>query len=142
MKYYWKAKSNDGSYEERSSKDFPTKKEAYEDMRNHALEKMKWNTEWEDLDDNGDSIGYEVHFSQNEIIHKSYSGEYTYQIYKKHDKVEKHGRIWEVLDSYEPIDLIDWLMGDFDGVGTMWMNNYDGYIVIIERSGTILKSDI
>lgn len=144
MKYYWKAKSNDGSYEEHSSRDFSTKKEAYEDMRNHALEKMKWNTEWSDFDDvaEWDYIGYNVSFHPDYISHDSYSGIYTYRIYEKPDKVEMHGRVWEVLDSYEPIDVQDWLVGDFDGVGTMWMNSYEGYIVIIERSGTILKSDI
>lgn len=142
MKYYWKAKSNDGCFEAQSSRDFSTHKEAYEDMRECALEKMLWNTEWEDLDDNGDSIGYEVHISQNKIVHKSYSGEYTYLIHEKVDRIEKHGRVWEVLDRFDPIVLRDWFVGDFDGVGTMWMNNHDGYIVIIERSGAILKSDI
>lgn len=57
-------------------------------------------------------------------------------------KTEKHGRIWEIIDEFEPKDYYDWLVGDFDGVGTMWMNNCDGYVVLIERSGTILKSDI
>jgi hypothetical protein len=52
-------------------------------MRNAALEKMKWNTEFdEDFDDVDDSdyIGYKVKFSKDKIIHESYSGIYTYEI--------------------------------------------------------------
>ena len=52
-------------------------------MRNAALEKMKWNTEYDadfaDIIDDG-YIGYEVKFSRNKIIHESYSGVYTYEI--------------------------------------------------------------
>jgi response regulator of citrate/malate metabolism len=40
---------------------------------------MKWNTEFTDCDEN-DTLGYKVHFSQNKIIHESYSGVYTYEI--------------------------------------------------------------
>lgn len=143
MKYSWKAKSDDGHYECQGLL-FNTKEDAYNDMRNHALEKMKWNTEWCDFDDVAevDWIGYSVKFHQDYIIHDSYSGTYTYRIYEKPDKVEKHGRVWEIINEFKPISLRDWLIGDFEGVGTMWMNNYDGYIVIEERSGQILKSDI
>lgn len=52
-------------------------------MRNAALEKMKWNTEYDadfaDIIDDG-YIGYEVKFRRNKIIHESYSGVYTYEI--------------------------------------------------------------
>ena len=48
MKYSWKAKSDDGAFED-NGKCFATKEDAYNDMRNHALEKMKWNTEWCDF---------------------------------------------------------------------------------------------
>ena len=52
-------------------------------MRNAALEKMKWNTEYRedfgDLED-GEYIGYKVRFSKEVIIHESYSGIYTYKI--------------------------------------------------------------
>lgn len=75
--YYWKAISNDG-YTEYSDKIFETKSEAYNDMRDAVLEKMKWNTEFdEDLDE---YIEYTVCFSKDKITHESYSGLYTYTI--------------------------------------------------------------
>ena len=140
MKYSWKASSNDGCYEDKGSRWFDTKKEAYEDMREYALEKMQWNTEWEDVDEN-DTLGYEVHFSRNKIVHESYSGTYTYEIVPSHETIRKHNRMWEVLDSFLPTEN-EWEVGVFDGMGTLWMNNMDGYMVLIEPSGRILKSDI
>lgn len=84
--YYWIANSDDGAFEEDSIRDygkkFNTKKEAYDDMRNAALEKMKWNTEYdEDFEDNI-PIGYTVNFmfARDRITHESYSGLYTYEI--------------------------------------------------------------
>ena len=140
MKYSWRASSNDGCYETQGML-FSTKQEAYNDMRHYALEKMKWNTEWEDVEED-DTIGYKVHFSRNKIVHESYSGIYTYEIVEIHDKVKLHDREWEVIDKFEPRDMYDWLIATFDVVGEMWMNNHDGYMVLIEPSGRILKSDI
>lgn len=144
MKYTWKARSNDGSFEHDARTKFNTKKEAYIDMRNHALEKMKWNTEWEDFSDmdKEDWIGYSVKFHPDYIVHESYSGLYTYEIVEIPDPVRIYGRTWNIIESYTPEDLIDWEVCEIDGVGTMWMNNYDGFIVIIAPDGTILKSDI
>lgn len=140
MKYSWKAKSDDGCYEA-NGRLFATKVDAFNDMRESALEKMLWNTEWGDLDDY-DSIGYQVHFSHNVIRHKSYSGEYTYTLIEVDDKVKLHDRTWEIIDSFTPKEMYDWLIATFDGVGEMWMNNHDGYMVLIEPSGRVLKSDI
>lgn len=88
--YYWIANSDDGAYEMDSIRDlgkqFETKREAYDDMRDAALEKMKWNTEFdEDYADETEIIEYNVHFefSQNKITHESYSGLYTYEIKEK-----------------------------------------------------------
>lgn len=82
-KYKWVAASNDGAFEDESCKEFTSKRECYNDMRNAALEKMKWNTEYDadfaDIIEDG-YIGYEVKFSRNKIIHESYSGVYTYEI--------------------------------------------------------------
>lgn len=78
-KYRWVAESNDLSFEDESIQEFTSKEECYNDMRNAALEKMKWNTKFTDCDEN-DALGYKVHFSQNKIIHESYSGVYTYEI--------------------------------------------------------------
>lgn len=90
IKYKWFAESNDGSFKDESRKSFATKKECYNDMRNAALEKMKWNTEFVDFDDldldNGDYIGYKVKFSKDKIIHESYSGIYTYEIKKVYEE--------------------------------------------------------
>lgn len=140
MKYSWKAKSDDGCYETQGML-FSTKQEAYNDMRHYALEKMKWNTEWEDVEED-DTIGYKVHFSRNKIVHESYSGIYTYTLIEVEDKVELHDRTWEIIDSFTPKVMYDWLIATFDGVGEMWMNNCDGYMVLIEPSGRVLKSDI
>ena len=92
--FYWEGKSNDGAYEVRSNKNFSTKEECYNDMRNAVLDKMKWNTEYrEDFEgenitaslfkpyENDDNcIGYKVDFYPHKIIHESYSGIYTYEI--------------------------------------------------------------
>lgn len=88
VKYTWVAKSDDSCYDVQGNV-FDTKQECYEDMRNAALEKMKWNTQYvEDFDwengevkeDDNNCIGYEVSFMPHKIIHKSYSGTYTYEI--------------------------------------------------------------
>ena len=64
--FKWVAKSDDGVFEDESTRCFATQKECYDDMRNHALEKMKWNTEYEhDLEDC--NIGYSVKFSKNKM---------------------------------------------------------------------------
>ena len=84
-KYKWIASSDDCSFEDESRQEFTSKEECYNDMRNAALEKMKWNTEFTDCDEN-DTLGYKVHFSQNKIVHESYSGVYTYEIKEVYDK--------------------------------------------------------
>ena len=78
--YYWVAHSTDGCFQDVSNKIFKTKKEAYESMRNSALEKRKWNTEFDEDFDEGELIDYEVLFSKDCIRHNSYSGEYIYEI--------------------------------------------------------------
>ena len=51
-RYKWFASSDDGSFYEESNDIFYSEKDAYEDMRKAALEKMKWNTEYdEDFED-------------------------------------------------------------------------------------------
>ena len=79
--FYWIAHSDDGAFSDESSRDFETQREAYDDMRNAVLEKMKWNTEYdEDFESDEVNIDYEVNFSQNKITHISYSGLYEYEI--------------------------------------------------------------
>lgn len=144
MKYTWKASSNDGCYEDEGRRWFDTKKEAYEDMREYALEKMQWNTEWSDFSDmdEQDYIGYKVKFHQNYIIHESYSGIYTYKIVAREEKVNLHGNTWTIIDKFVPKDGEDWLVASFEGIGNLWMNNMDGYMVLITPESKILKSNI
>ena len=81
VKYKWVAECSDGAFNDESRELYQTKEECYCYMRDAALEKMKWNTEYnQDFDNEEDSIGYKVSFSQNEIVHTSYSGTYTYKI--------------------------------------------------------------
>lgn len=80
-KYSWCGKSDDCSYEYKCPLEFDTKKDAYNHMRDAALEKMKWNTEYEeDFDNSNMFLNYHVIFSREKIIHESYSGVYTYII--------------------------------------------------------------
>ena len=84
-RYRWECSSDDGSFNDSSKIYFDTQEECYLAMRNSALEKMKWNTEWCDVVDcaDEDSIGYKVSFFKDKIIHSSYSGVYTYVIIKE-----------------------------------------------------------
>lgn len=85
----WVAYSNDGSYEDFSKGSFDNKKDCYNDMRNAVLEKMKWNTEYdEDFPYEDDAVGYKVRFAQDMIIHTSYSGTYVYKIVGADDVVK------------------------------------------------------
>ena len=88
-KYKWVAYSNDGSYEDFSRSSFDNKKDCYNDMRNAVLEKMKWNTEYdEDFDYKDAAVGYKVLFTQNMIVHTSFSGTYAYKIVGADDVVK------------------------------------------------------
>lgn len=142
-KYTWRASSNDGSFED-NGEWFDSHKEAYEDMRHNALVKMNWNTQWEDFSDmdEADWIGYNVKFHRNYIVHESYSGIYTYEIVKKKEQICVYDNTWTIEDEFTPIDGVDWKVANFNGVGELWMNNCNGYMVLILPNGTILKSDI
>lgn len=78
-KYKWVANCDDAGFEDKSEKLFDTKKECYYDMRENALKKMTWNTDWYDVGED-DYINYKVRFSRDCITHESYSGLYTYKI--------------------------------------------------------------
>lgn len=70
--------------------------------------------------------------------------DYTWQDFVDDKPVEviKHSRKWEVLEQYQPNAETDWWVCDFENLGTLYMNNQDGYMVLYEINGTILKSDI
>lgn len=98
----WVGFSNDGAYEVFSDKSFDNKKECYEDMRQAVLEKMKWNTEFdEDFTEADDAVGYKVRFTQNEIIHCSFSGVYVYRIIGEGETLTK--------DEIFTADFNEWL---------------------------------
>ena len=80
LEYSWVASSDDGCFEDKSKTTFKTRKDAYNDMRDSALEKMKWNTQYDEDFFDGTDIGYKVTFSRDMISHASYSGLYTYKI--------------------------------------------------------------
>ena len=86
-RYTWVATSDVGVFEDKSRMPFGTKEACYNDMRNAALEKMKWNTVFdEDYNDGTDTIGYVVYFSQDMIELMSHSGRYTYKIVEQPQK--------------------------------------------------------
>lgn len=93
MKYTWICYCDKTEYISESEKMFDKREDCYNDMRNAALEKMKWNTQYdEDLlpmyeENDEDYIGYSVKFHKNYISHNSYSGEYVYTIHEVDDDI-------------------------------------------------------
>lgn len=92
----WVAYSNDHSYEDFSRGSFNNKKDCYDDMRNVALEKMKWNTNYDEDYADADSVSYKVRFTQDMIIHQSFSGVYVYKIVGENEDVK-----WEDIFTEE-----------------------------------------
>ena len=78
--YKWSCVCSDGGYTDESDKVYKTETEAYNAMRDAALTKMKWNTERDEEVSEFGCVSYEVTFKPNTIIHKSFSGTYTYRI--------------------------------------------------------------
>ena len=88
-KYKWAGYSHDTAYQVSSEKLFDSEEECYNDMRNAALEKMKWNTEYsEDYNDTDDAVTYKVYFNTWMIAHSSYSGVYVYLILNEYESAE------------------------------------------------------
>lgn len=105
----WVAYSHDGSYEDFSRGSFDNKKDCYNDMRNAALEKMKWNTEYdEDFSYEDDAIGYKVRFTQDMIIHTSYSGTYVYKIVGADDVVKIEDIFTEEFNQWLAKNDMNW----------------------------------
>ena len=97
----WLAYSNDGAYNDFSEKSFDNKKDCYNDMRNAVLKKMKWNTEYdEDFDYKDDAVNYKVRFTQDMIIHSSYSGIYVYKIVGADEMVKKEDIFTEEFNEW------------------------------------------
>ena len=105
----WVAYSNDGSYEDFSRGSFDNKKDCYNDMRNAVLEKMKWNTEYdEDFTCTDDAVGYKVRFTQDMIIHTSFSGTYVYKIVGADDVVKIEDIFTEELNQWLVKNDMNW----------------------------------
>lgn len=100
--FAWITKSNDGAYED-ASVCFLSKESCYNSMRDAVLEKMKWNTRYDDVidgqgEDGNNSIGYGVHFAPNWIEHNSYSGKYIALIVRCDSEGNLEPNAWEKLD--------------------------------------------
>lgn len=106
VRYRWVASSDDGAWDDESSKTFYKQSDCYKDMMEHAIDKMKWNVEWDDVTTDcnayeedgliktdgemdarenqvgGDTWGiyYKLECHPHMIQHLSGSGLYTYKI--------------------------------------------------------------
>ena len=81
--YYWVVHPTHGYSQKVSNGRFKTKKEAYESMRNSALYRMKWNTEFDEFFGQGELINYEIKFSRDCIRCISCFGDYIYKIVRE-----------------------------------------------------------
>ena len=84
--YYWTVRSTDGCFQGVSGEEYKTKKEAYESMRNSALYRIKWSTEFDEFFGQGELINYEIKFSRDCIRCISCFGDYTYKIMREEVK--------------------------------------------------------
>lgn len=85
QRWIWRCEDEVGFYTDVSARTFPTQELAYNDMRNAALEKMKWNTNMKEdlMDYDGTICGgtYNVEFNPYYIkLDSSYSGKYHYYL--------------------------------------------------------------
>ena len=133
MKYKWIAESNDG-WEDDSIREFDTKKEAYDDMRYAVLEKMKWNTEFdEDLSEDC-FVDYKVRFEQDKIVHESFSGVYTYQIVEVPEEKEYtiyadiNVSVHDIIKAKNEEEACKKLREYIAKNGHYYVNNYDSIV--------------
>lgn len=54
--------------------------------------------------------------------------------------INKYGRIWEEVEGVLLADY--WLVGNFEGVGQIYMDNVKGAILLVEEGNKLWKSDI
>ena len=78
--YYWTLDS--GYNSERSEKNFESKEDCYEDMRQAASKKVLWNIEYADFDSDDDMIEIGITATRSQIKCQSYSGTYTWIVKK------------------------------------------------------------
>lgn len=108
----------------------------------HAGEEFNDSDMWFFFD--GDAGIVRSFSTKQELVDKVGKEFFIDQIMEQKMTICAHGRTWEVLEHYDLIDADgkDWFVGDFDGLGTLYMNNMDGYMVLFERNGRTLKADI
>lgn len=102
IKFKWVGFSDDGCYHVESKHLFDTQESCYMDMMNTAIDKMKWNVDFTDVQEDCDpyeeggliktkgslmgnddmnlGIFYKLECHPHKIEHRSYSGLYTYLI--------------------------------------------------------------
>ena len=149
-RYYWECESDDGYYEV-SEKKYKTRRECYNAMRKRALEKMEWNTNYnEDFDmsekeldalpidnefDGENSISYDVRFYPNKIVHTSYSGTYTYKMKEVLPCPEyKDWSIYFVESFSSCYDIMTEINKEKVSLGRIYLN---GYIDLYQHNGRI-----
>lgn len=76
--YWWKMEGDCDS--EESEKTFKTHEECYEDMLKAVNDKVFWNIEFTDFEDDEETIPIEIIANRNKIVCKSYSGTYTWSV--------------------------------------------------------------
>lgn len=82
-KYIWKASCSDGGWDDRSSKAFDTIEECYNDMREAALHKMTYNTDYKEIKDEPYDTQWICYFHGNDQTKITLNGAgcvYTYFI--------------------------------------------------------------
>lgn len=54
--------------------------------------------------------------------------------------INKYGRVWEEVEGV----LLDdyWLVGNFEGIGQIYMDNVKGAVLLIDKDSKLWKSDI
>jgi hypothetical protein len=108
-RFKWVAFSHDWSYEVGSETAFVTKEGCYNDMRTAVLNKMRWNTEYnDDFEDGTDAISYKLWFERGMIVHQSYSGTYVYLIVNEDENPDYYDVFSdEMVKHLQDIDMID-----------------------------------
>lgn len=78
--YWWRMESDCDII--KSKKTFNTHEECYEDMRKAVNDKVLWNIEFTDFEDDKDTIPIKITANRNKIVCESYSGTYTWTVEK------------------------------------------------------------
>lgn len=77
--------------------------------------------------------------TKDELIGKIGRNFFIDQIMEQDMHVFLYGREWLVLEDYD-VEEDDWqVLGDLDGA-SLFMNNYQGYMILFEPSGRVLKA--